>query len=209
MLPRPTATALAARTALTALLTGAVLASAPTSAHAETWKHRDATGDVVVFDFEDEADEDGTPAPANRTADIRSVSVRHAARAVRAVVRVRDLRRHDQVATVYLRGPGDRFGGVQLTRVAGRTHVDSFVEVEGTESRCTGARGHLRPGADRFVVVVPTDCLGRPAWVRVAVSYGVVAPDGLGVALDDGLRDGSRRDGGYGRTGWSPRIDVD
>ncbi|QCW52082.1 hypothetical protein FE634_19705 [Nocardioides dongxiaopingii] len=205
MLPRrpttpTTLAALAALPALVALAAGAALASAPTAAHAETWSHRDATGDVVATGGESAP----TAAPTNRTADLHRVTITHTRGAVRVVARVHELRRTDQLATVQLRAPGLHLVTADLVRIDGGTAVHTHVETQDEVRECPSATGRFRLRTDTFVVTVPRACLGRPDWVRAAVGYVTIGGSDVGdeqVALDDGLRDGFRL-----APRWSPRI---
>ncbi|WP_134766532.1 hypothetical protein [Nocardioides sp. 1609] len=200
---RRTATAL---TALLPLLAGAVLAGAPVAAHAETWTHHDATGDVVTAS---EPEETIRPDPANRSADIRRVTVSHAAARVRVVVRLRDLQRGDQLSQVLLKMPSGDLAVAQMLRMSGRTELDVSVlsDDPASDPECEDATGSLRPGQDRVVLSVPRQCLGEPRWVRVAALHMAVSgPRDEVVSVDDGFRDDGYR-GGRGQA-LSPRIDV-
>ncbi|WP_340538105.1 hypothetical protein [Nocardioides sp. GXZ039] len=185
------------------LAAATMLTSAP--AHAESWTHRDATGDVSILSYFE-----GTsrPAPRNTDADVRRVAINHSERAVRLVARVGSMpRSRNMTATVGLKsGVDDLTAQMVVNREAGRTTVE-YYNVHGGQCRRASAR--FVPNQRKVVVSVPRHCLGDPAWVRAWFVYTtyvgseVTATEG---AVDDGLRNQRYREPGH--EGWSPRIQV-
>lgn len=183
---------------LVLLLVGLLLAPPPS--YAATWRHTDATGDVVVQDSPPPGSDtysDPAVVPGVKYSDIRSISVSHAADVLRVTTSLRasDTCDGSWVVTV-VTSRGDRF-----TLGRGRNESDgcvpgAFFNPGGKEQACPGLRA-TRTSAG-YVATVPTSCLGDPYRVRVGVqSFAIYRPaqyplvdNRERIAWDDGLRTG-------------------
>ena len=152
---------------------------APGAAHAERIATADAVGDVVQEDWDavvsSEASADAEPdpylpAPDNESADIVRTVVDHRASALTVTASFRDL-----VDTTY--------DGLVFRIRTPRRVFDVLVERRGKHALTTWAVrrgptcGRVRTTADsrdeRITLHLPTDCIGAPRSVRVAV--GVIS----------------------------------
>lgn len=182
-------------TTLTRTLVGLCAAAvlAPTTASAEQWVHRDATGDVVEVGFDPETEQETeTPAPDDTTTDVRWVKVTHAARQLRVAMRVEDVARGPRLAVLHLRtSHGRRF---EVARM--RAPESSFYAItrgDGRFVRCAGKSSSMDVVTDLVSLTVPRHCLGDPDWVRVGAGYVTFSADMLDdVRADDALRRGVR-----------------
>jgi hypothetical protein len=199
------------RPALASVLLASALASPLViagTAHAETWSHRDAVRDVVALSEVDEK-EVTTPAPKNRRADVRRITVAHSDEVLTITMRLRDLARGHKISTATLRGSESTMAFASLIRVHGKTRVQVQSVTEDGVVRCRGAEGVFRPRRDTVAFTIPTSCLGNPDWVRVSaiyVTFGNTPANAENVKIDDPLRRGLRP--APSRTVWSPRIHV-
>lgn len=181
-----------AATLLAALpLLGASVAMAGT-AHADTWSHRDAKGDVLSAPTET-----GKPtrAPGDKTTDITRISVNHAARKVVVTVKVRDLRRggdtmllgrivtpKNDYAVMVMQSPD-----MQMFSLYDEKNLDEGIDA----TSCRGKRLAYQAARNRIRITIPRSCLGDPRWVRTgALLVRGVLSDESTVTMDDALRKG-------------------
>jgi hypothetical protein len=196
------------RPVLASLLASSALASPLVlagTAHAETWSHRDAVRDVVALSEVDD-EEVATPAPKNRRADVRRISVAHSAETITITMRLRDLAGGNKSASTMLRGP-ESLAFAAVTRVDGKTRVQVQSYKDDGPVRCRGAEGMFRPRRDTVTLTIPTSCLGNPDWVRLQAMYATFEgkpAKAEEIKVDDAIRRGYRA----GRESWSPRIHV-
>ncbi|WP_193609038.1 hypothetical protein [Nocardioides lijunqiniae] len=197
------------RPALATLLLSSALVSpllVAGAAHAETWSHRDAVRDVVAVSYVDD-DMEMTPAPRNRRADVRRITVDHGAEELRITMRLRRLTGGNKIVTSTVRSSGRSIAHASLVRGDGKNHLDVQAFEEDGVVRCRGAEGVFRPRRDTVTLTIPTTCLGEPDWVRVQALYATFSndPSTDTAMMDDPLRRDFRS---LTRNGWSPRIHV-
>jgi hypothetical protein len=184
-------------TLVTGIVTLAFLV--PTAAHADTYVHPDATGDVVSVKKVSGAT---TPAPEQVEGDIVRTRVRHKAHRVVLKMRVRDLtqtgrgtvhyysirtKKLTRIVTVQAK-PGDWDGTVTMLKPNGRrTHCHVSHRIDYT---LNWAR-----------ISVPRSCLNWPRWVKAAMEEITVNAANVGYA-DDSQTDGQI----YNRPVYGPRV---
>lgn len=194
---------------LVALLTlvlvgGGVLAAVP--AQAERFIHHDKSRDVQKVRIFDQNGDDFVRAPGTRQGDFVKVKMWHQVRAVRVVGKFRQLQRKglglSQV--VFIRTPDD----LQFFQVTAGPGMWKGVEMATTDemdedggfaddSPCMTHRVNYK--RDRFSMRISRACLGRPAWVRVAVAF--VNMERRSVSFDDAIGTNLEK-----RLPFSPRL---
>lgn len=192
------------RTPLSRLLSGIagaalLITATPALASAADYTHTDATRDAVKIrlDGPGKGRTDRREAPV----DIRTVRVSHTADNLVVKIRTRSaLPAKKFFVGVSLRTPGGASYEVEYLKMFGTSVNELSSGGDGDRIECAG----YRVGADRArrltTVVVPTTCLGDPAWVRVGAGVARFAHKQMWA--DDGLVD--RRIGNQLR--YSPRI---
>lgn len=171
-----------------------VLATAGT-AHAGSWAHRDARGDVFRSSMSDDAV--ATADPADRTADITRFSVRHSARTVTLTLSLRDLRGGDSMLVSRLVTPKNEYELAILRTADLRMFSLVDAAAEGDELTCRGKRASYDTRRDRIRITIPRTCLGSPTWVRAGAGYArgnvFSSDESASLAFDEALRRGSKR----------------
>lgn len=129
----------------------------------------DPSGDVVSY--EGQHPDVTTAAPAQTNGDIVGTRIVHSRRAVRVLVRYRDLRRiGGSFALAEIRTPNTRFY-VELVagrrRYGGRTR---FADASDRVLHCKGLTHAIDYGKNLERIAVPDTCVGRPPWVRVGIN---------------------------------------
>jgi hypothetical protein len=181
---------------VTVATTASLLAFGPSAALADTWRAPDARHDVssfeVTFDSEMHCHIDRQPAPEDEKRDVTRLAVDHTTDALRVVVGLGAVPRHDP-RTGYELGIRTPEGDYSIE--AGRkregilyTHLTRVRTVPGsqddgcprspehTDAPCADLLGRTHDGSDRLTFVVPRACLGDPRWVRVGFrASGAVA----------------------------------
>ena len=150
-----------------AVLLGAVLVAQPGVANAALRVHRDPARDVVRSPVGSSA---GTPAPTQADGDIVATHVLHARRSIWIQVRFRGLdpKGNGNFHRISIRTPW-RTRNVALDAFPGHW-----------EGAATTTNGHGQVVAcavthlidydrNRVKLRVPRSCLGKPAWIRVAI----------------------------------------
>ena len=173
-----------------------VLGAAP--AHAESWRGRDARGDVRSYEIEFttscEEIPPGDPEPNDRRRDITRLSVEHGAEDVVVEMALREVVRHDEETSyvAYVHTP-DRIYEVSVFSppnvrpqvLISRVHVGRDPEcgpalVGGQIVECDQAAAEADSRADRVSITIPRSCLGTPRWVRVGALAGGFDADQFG-----------------------------
>lgn len=186
-----------------------------TGAHAETFRHQDATGDVDVVDVRYSGGGTGSRTtsvdPAERLGDIQRFTVQHTrwSLSIATTLRAWDDENENGWSASVVTSAGERYEvsrvNPELAREPVRVRLERVREGgEGTAPvSCDGLRVSRTP--DGVVAKVPTRCLRTPWKVRV----GVLAANGYEVRPDQeryrGVADDALRDGGA-RTDRTPRL---
>jgi hypothetical protein len=163
----------------------------PTQAFADSTLHRDATKDMISFNFE--TDEEA-PAPDRTDGDIRGLSATHAARKVLITVRFVEWIRHPDMAipVFRLRTNENQRRDVQV-RPGTRTRPSKAFMING---RGEDVRCHMTTSvqivANKVTLGIPRKCLSRPRWVQVGA--GIVEFQDPNVFVDDAYLNGRIRD---------------
>ena len=186
-----------------------VVALVPTTAAAEQWTHRDATGDVVQFTYDHETVRTTTELPDDVSTDVRRLTITHAPHELRISMRVADIVRGTRSVTLYVRtAEGRRF---EVWAAAFRARVSDTPSIIAVPTReyvkCSGQSASFKPDTDKISVTLPRHCLGAPRWVQVGATYAT-EPEYVSDSLyakntDDALREGVRY-----RLAMSPRVRV-
>jgi hypothetical protein len=184
-----------AATLLTALTLIATPVVATGSAHAASWSHKDARGDVMRVSLAEvgEVEKD----PSDKATDITRISVNHSRGKVTVTLKVRDVQGGDTVLTSRIVTPdGDYL--VNLMRSPGmRMFSISNLAVDEDEFsvKCRGKKATFDSRRDRIRVAIPRTCLQSPAWVRAGAVLvrGDLMGEGDNLTTDDALRRGSKR----------------
>ncbi|HTW17134.1 MAG TPA: hypothetical protein VMF51_18535 [Nocardioides sp.] len=170
-----------------------LLATAGT-AHAGSWTHRDARGDVFRASMSDAV---ATADPADRTSDITRFGVRHSARKVTLTLSLRDLRGGSAMTLGRLVTPTNDYQATVLRSADLRVFslVDTADETE--ELPCRGKRASYDNRRDRITITIPRTCLGSPTWVRAGAGYArgdlMSLDENSTMTFDEALRRGSKR----------------
>lgn len=189
----------------------AVLAVLPlTAAHAESYGHHDAKGDVVAVTL-DSAGKD----PAVRDPDIRRVRVTHGSRRLSVLYFFRRLQDNHDTAHGYvvdIRTSKHQLFAVNLLSGAGMGRGLPSLDTRRGPVTCPGLVRHIDYPHAKVVLRVPRTCLGRPRALRAGV--GVVKVSGLstldpsstqapnfGIYADDALSPQVRN-----KLTWTPRL---
>ncbi|MBU2696190.1 hypothetical protein [Pimelobacter sp. 30-1] len=175
---------------LLAGLAGAALlvTAAPAVASAADFSHVDAVRDVRSGTLDSDAIR--RPEPRERAGDVRRLRVDHRTDTLVLTFRTRGaLPTGRYVVTAEVRTPGGTFE-VSHGRMFGMTFSD--VSVDSEPIACAGYRTEIDASRKRTTMVIPTSCLGTPAWVRVGGGTGIIR--GKRLYVDDALRDGRVRD---------------
>jgi hypothetical protein len=160
--------------ALGAFAATTALVLAPAAANAETKSHTDATGDVFVSPESDQNGDNFTPATGRVEGDITAIRVSYRPRAVKVVLRYRQLSRTGLLNFDYLRVRSNvSVRQVQVTgfkgKWAGAAEMDNAND---KKVACSGLRHTIDYTYDRVTVVIPPSCLGNPRWVRIGAIGG-------------------------------------
>jgi hypothetical protein len=153
----------------------------PTAAFAEAFQHTDPAKDVQKVD---NASNEVTNVPDDKTADVVHLKVVHTVEHVRTTVRLRDL--------------GRSWIFVSELQTADKKY-DVFGVRTGRHTQWTLAKGNGRPitcddlvgaqdrSANTVTVTVPDSCLGDPHWVKAGVGFAVMGKN------DDTFADDAQR----------------
>ena len=175
-----------------------ILVAVGGAAYAGTWQHEDGTGDVyttsrtgVVFHSERSGD-----------TDLRSVSFRHAPRAVYVRAEWVNLARNDDTVVLYvnIRTSANHEVHSIVASISPRDRDGSSGYSCGPGEVCPGLRARFDYAANTVVLRIPRACLDNPRWVRLQ-AYGLTyRPRIKREYFDPAFSTGSYRDD------WSPRI---
>jgi hypothetical protein len=162
----------------------------PAQAFADSTIHRDATKDMISFNFENEEE---LPAPDRSDGDIRGISATHAVRKLLITVRfVEWTRRPDMAIPIFrLRTNENQLRDV-LVRPGTRTRPSMafMTNGRGEEVRCRMTTS-VQIVANKVTLGVPRKCLSRPRWVQVGA--GIVTFEDPDIFVDDAYLDGRIR----------------
>lgn len=185
-----------------ALVALALAAGTATAAHADSFRHQDATGDVVVTTTSSPG---ASGVESWGTPDLQNLTVLHSRWTLSVATAVRGLGGNDNWTATIVTSKGDRF---QVTRaellgVPPTSTVSVRVFRNGHSFSCDGLA--VSRTSSGVITKVPTRCLGNPWKVRVGVMthavYGDDAVERRG--HDDVLRNGAFT---YYRPALSPWI---
>lgn len=164
----------------------ALVAVTPALASAADYRHTDRAGDVRSASFQSSGDTIGRPERRERSVDIRTVRVSHTADRVVVKIRTRGpIPTKKFFVGTTLRTPHGSFdaGTYKFFGMSGNelTSEDETID-------CAGYRTDVDRARRLTTIVVPTTCIGSPAWVRVGVGASRIS--GQRIYADDGLRSG-------------------
>lgn len=178
----------------------AALVLVPSAAHADTYRHTDATGDVAANVGQSDS---YTPAPDRVVGDVVASTIKHKKRTVILQLAYRDLvndaeydehvffvRTNKMTRTVRLFASSSNPGG-RAIMFKGRKKVSCHV------------RRHIDYTLNTAAVVIPRSCLGQPRWVKVGM--GGVMFTGF-TASDTTWVDDAMSTGTDGTAMWSPKV---
>lgn len=164
----------------------------PAQAFAGSTIHKDATKDMISFDWDTEEE---TPAPDRAGGDIRGISATHAARKVLVTVRFVEWTRNPDIALPMFRlrtnenqtrhvmvFPGTRTQPSRAMMLNGR----------GREVRCRMTTS-VQIVANKVTLGVPRKCLSQPRWVQVGA--GIISLEEPYIYQHDAYLNGHVRDG--------------
>lgn len=180
-----------------AVLTALALLAAPVAtagtAHAGTWSHQDARGDVMRFSMTDDG-ETITRDPSDKTTDITRISVNHSARKVTVTLKVRDLTRGDAMVVGRLVTPKSDFSVLVVRSAEMRMFTLTDQDADEVAVRCRGKKISLDAALDRIRLTLPRTCLGSPKWVRAgaALVRGDLMSIESSFTVDEALRPGNK-----------------
>ena len=178
------------RCAVLALVTGLSLAAGTTAAHADAFRHRDATGDVRVT--RGATDTTGAVESTWRPADIQQFTVLHGRWALSIATTLRDLRGfEDRWQARIVTSKGDTFY-VNRLHLEGYPGPFSTVARDGKHFECDGI--YVSRTTSGVIAKVPTRCLGNPWKVRVGVYAESTLSDADDTGHDDALLTGRYAD---------------
>lgn len=157
----------------TALVLATVgVALAPTAAHAATYHHSDAPHDVVSV-TDDDIGSSATPEPTRDDGDILTSAITHGPRRVTMSMHDGGLERDGERAVHYF-GVATSKGKIRTFQVvASPDHWQGSLQKltgRGKTFRCRGVHWSIGYASRSVTLSVPRRCLGRPAWVRVAMA---------------------------------------
>jgi hypothetical protein len=164
----------------------------PAQAFADSTLHRDATKDMISFNFESD-DEAPTPAPDRTDGDIRGISTTHAARKVLITVRFVEWIRHEDMAIpVFRLHTNENQNREVQVRPGTRTRPSMafMINGRGDEVRCRMTTS-VQIVANKVTLGIPRTCLSRPRWVQVGA--GIVQFEEPNVFVDDAYLNGRIR----------------
>ena len=147
-----------------ALFCGLAVALTPVAASAGTWRHADASGDIMRgYDSYE-------PAPAETFGDIRNWKVEHTATRVIVRVHARDLRRDPMAEfTVAVKTPNHEYASLGSLGRADQGYLNDATV--GVPVDCAGYRWRVDFATNDLVTSFPRSCIGRPSWIRVQVIF--------------------------------------
>ena len=156
--------------------------SAPGLASAADLVHTDPARDVQVGDIDSDRTQ---PAPSERRVDIRRVQVSHGTEALTIRLRTRGaLPTKLFFLGAQIKAPTGKFDLTYL-KFLGESGVSLTRKMD--EVPCEGLTATLERKVATFVV--PTACLGTPAWVRVGVGTAQMRKQRM--VMDDGFSRGA------------------
>ncbi|MFB9312838.1 hypothetical protein [Nocardioides plantarum] len=171
-----------------ATLTAGLLISAAPSAHAETWRHTDATGDVRVAELEE-----GTPDPLpsavdrhERRGDITRVTATYTRDSLRVATSLRAFDNADN--RIQVRIFTSHSSTFDLVHVRRGAQVTTAFTRSYRAQECEGLR--VTPTASGVVATVPRSCLVGAYRVRVGVLTNTYDRSYERGTRDDALRTG-------------------
>lgn len=189
------------RAATTGALALALAVGVAGPSAAADYTHTDPAKDVVLTDPFDVG-----PAPDNKEADIVKVSVTHSATKVRSTIELRDItksRKHNFVINLRAKvGAKVRHFDIYLQTDPSDAQGELTVYgKDGLPVTCPGQSSDIDYGKDVVTVTVPRSCLGKPSWVKTAITAEWV-PSHDDYYSDNGLKKG----GAPGVVTYSPQI---
>ncbi|MFJ9316427.1 hypothetical protein ACIRN4_19725 [Pimelobacter simplex] len=171
----------------------------PALASAADYTHVDASRDARSDRLDSADDSPGRLDRREASVDIRKIRVAHTADHVVVKIRTRAaLPTRAFFVGVSLRTPGGDSYDAGYFKMLGSTRLDLTRGNDTVE--CAGLRTDIDRPRRLTTIVVPTTCIGSPAWVRAGV--GAARFDRKRMWADDGLRDRQVRD----ELRYSPRI---
>lgn len=169
----------------------------PTAAHADSYTHTDAVGDVVSFEGTTD-----TPAPAQVNGDIAWTKVRHKSRKIVLTTRYRDLDGSGYSVHYFAIRTSKMTREVTLVTFPGHTGGKVMMsKPNGKNVRCHLTR-LIDYTANTATVSVPRSCLGRPRWVKVGAAFAT-SPS---TAFGSGFADDAGTNGDFNKPAWSPKV---
>jgi hypothetical protein len=147
---------------------------APTAAEAASYHHTDATRDVVSV-IDDDAGSATTPETSRDDGDILTSAVAHGPRRVTMALHLGALEESGDLVVHYFSIATSRHKVRTFTIVAEPGHWQGSVRKltgRGKPFRCRGVHWSIGYSSKSVTLSVPRRCLGRPAWVRVAMADG-------------------------------------
>ncbi|MEI5671858.1 MULTISPECIES: hypothetical protein [unclassified Nocardioides] len=185
------------RTRVALLAAALTLLTAPVatagSAHAGTWSHEDARGDVVRIGIADDKPT-GEVDPDEATTDITKFTVKHAPRKVVITLKIRDLRSGDSALIGRIVTPRTAYD-VSVFRTSDMRIFSLSEGRRATDVPCRGKKQSFDTKRDRVTLTFPRVCLGNPKWVRAGAGFlrgNLLSGDETTtVTLDEALRTGS------------------
>lgn len=172
-----------------AALSGSLLAT-PALAAKDVIK--DEKGDVWLFSFSEAEDPDTDLVKAGSVpnVDLRKVVVNHTRAAVKVSAKFTSFQRQQGFSgvSVAVSGPKASFYSfdVNVRGEQGRSRLLlQDLNKDDGRLRCPGARHRVSFAKDRITLSVPRSCIGRPAWVRHAVSAFSIAGPSAGELFVD------------------------
>jgi hypothetical protein len=194
----------ALRAALTASASLALLVGTAGPSHAGAFRHRDATGDVLVRTT-DERGPHYSHDSRRLLPDIQQFTVLHSRWTVSVATALRGLDAiDDRWGATVVTSKGDRF---DIYRAESSAEIAPFFGAtrNGYRFKCDGIKV-LRTSSG-VIAKIPTRCLGNPWKARVGVqassTYGECCPEIDG--FDDALRAGAYADGHPALSSWIAR----
>ncbi|WP_325602290.1 hypothetical protein [Nocardioides sp.] len=179
------------RTVIALAASSAVMGLGAAPASAENWRGSDPAGDVMTYTSSPEPPPCGTftegADPANHTADLVSLAVRHRRDTVELSAGFRDFTGGGQQSLEFDVKTDKHEFSISLDRrrtgAAARISVlrpgepsapdeCGYYTVMSLVDPCRGLEADLSPSLDVVSVVLPRGCLGDPRWIRVGVQTG-------------------------------------
>jgi hypothetical protein len=171
-----------------------LFAVAPPASALTTAASRDPARDVLSRGLTDDA-KPRHPEPGRRVGDVVRMSATYGADLV-VTTKVRQLSSpDDQDFTWFVRTSEDSSSWFADYTLPGGRDRGTFTLIDPVANQPECGSVRLDRAARTVTLTIPADCLGSPAWVRVA--HGVRVYDGRREYADDAQRAGDVRNGGW------------